>query len=131
MLMEVILENLVNIAGAAAITLLGVLGAVLTARLSKKTRLAAVNAAQQELIAMTQITVGELQQTLVEGLKAASKDGKLTKADVTALGLRLVQETMEKLSEPSRKLLEAAGVDIIALIRGAGEDWILRLKQGQ
>lgn len=126
---EVLMENMLEILAGLIVTLIGVFGAWLTAKLSKKAELSAINAAQQELITMAQITVGQLQQTLVEGMKAANADGKLSKADISALGLRLISDTMEKLSEPSRKLLEAAGVDILSLIRGAGEDWINEMKK--
>ena len=126
---EVIMENLVNIIGALLMTLIGVLGTWLTAKISKRTELAAINAAQQELIFMAQQTVGELQQTVVDKLKAGREDGKLTEGEIAMLGKALLEKTMEKLSEPTHKLLNAAGVDIVALIHGAGEEWINKLKR--
>ena len=76
---QILIENAVNIAAAFFIALIGVFGAWLTAKLGKATQLDTVNHAQQELIKLTQITVGELKQTVVDGMKAAHKDGKLTK----------------------------------------------------
>ncbi len=69
-----------------------------------------------------QITVGELQQTVVDSLKA--NGAKLTEAQIAELGELLLQKAYGKLSAPTLALLEAASVDVQALIRGAGEDWI-------
>lgn len=126
---EVIVENLINIVGALLMTLIGILGTLITSKLAQRTGLANITAAQQELIFLAQQTVGELQQTVVSKLKAAHEDGKLTEEEIKALGKALLDKTMDKLSKPSHDLLNAAGVDIVALVHGAGEDWINRLKQ--
>lgn len=128
-MVEVIIENLVEIVATLIITLIGALGAWLTTKLAKRAELDSINSAQQELITMAQITVGELQQTMVEELKAAHEDKKLTEEEIAGLGKLLIQKTMEKMSAPAQGLLNAAGVDIIALIQGTGEDWINRLKE--
>ena len=107
--------------GALLIMLIGALGTWITAKIGKKQEYANINTAQQEVVSMAQQTVSELQQTVVEGLKAAHEDHKLTKEEITALGETLIQKTMEKMSTPTKNLLNTAGVDIIALIQGAGE----------
>ena len=107
--------------GALLIMLIGALGTWITAKIGKKQELANINTAQQEVVSMAQQTVSELQQTVVEGLKATHEDHKLTKEEITALGETLIQKTMEKMSTPTKNLLNTAGVDIIALIQGAGE----------
>ena len=127
MIMDVIIENLVQIAATLLITLIGVLGTWLTAKLGKKTELSAIHAAQGEVITLAQQTVEELQQTVVEELKAAHKDHKLTKDEIKALGKQLIDQTIRKMSDPSAQLLSAAGVDIRALIKGAGEEWIRKI----
>ena len=66
---DILIENAVNIAAAFFIALIGVFGAWLTAKLGKATQLDTVNRAQQELIKLAQITVGELKQTVVDGMK--------------------------------------------------------------
>ena len=126
---EVIMENIINIVGALLMTLIGVLGAWITSKIAKRTELATINAAQQELIFLAQQTVGELQQTIVQGMREVSEDGKLDREDIAFLGRELLNKTMAKLSEPTHQLLNAAGVDIVALIHGAGEDWINSLKK--
>ena len=128
-MVEVIMENLVDVIATLIITLIGVLGAWLTTVLAKRAELDSINTAQQELIAAAQITVGELQQTVVDGLKASREDGKLTEEEIITLGTSLIQMTLEKMSVPAQKVLNAAGVDIVALIQGAGEDWINNMKK--
>jgi regulatory protein YycI of two-component signal transduction system YycFG len=128
-MMDVIIENAVAIVATLLMTLIGVLGTWLTAKLAKREELTNINAAQQEAIKAAQITVGELQQTLVEGLKAGHEDGKLTKEEIEALGKMLVDNALKKMSVSAIGVLNAAAVDITALIKGAGEDWIQKLKQ--
>ena len=125
---DILIENAVNIAAAFFIALIGVFGAWLTAKLGKSTQLDTVNRAQQELIKLAQITVGELKQTVVDGMKAASKDGKLTKDEIMQLGQLLFEKTTAKLSASATDVLTAAQVDISALITGTAEHLIGQMK---
>ena len=125
---NILIENAVNITAAFFIALIGVFGAWLTARLGKATQLDTVNRAQQELIKLAQITVGELKQTVVDGMKAANKDGKLTKDEIAQLGNLLYEKTTAKLSASAMKVLTAAQVDISALITGTAEHLIGQMK---
>ena len=126
---DILIENAVNIAAAFFIALIGVFGAWLTAKLGKSTQLDTVNRAQQELIKLAQITVGELKQTVVDGMKAASKDGKLTKDEIMQLGHMLFEKTTAKLSASAMDVLTAAQVDISALITGTAEHLIGQMKE--
>ena len=121
---DILIENAVNIAAAFFIALIGVLGAWLTAKLGKSTQLDTVNRAQQELIKLAQITVGELKQTVVDGMKAAHADGKLTKDEIAQLGQQLYEKTTAKLSGSAMDVLTAAQVDVSALITGTAEHMI-------
>lgn len=123
-MVDVIIEQAVHIVAALLLMLIGVLGTWLTAKIGKKQELVNISMAMNELIAMTQQTVGELEQTMVEGMKAATEDGKLTEQDIISLGMMLYNITCKKLSDPAKNLLIAAGVDIQAFITSAGEDWI-------
>ena len=125
---DILIENAVNITAAFFIALIGVLGAWLTAKLGKSTELDTVNRAQQELIKLAQITVGELKQTVVDGMKAAHKDGKLTKEEIAQLGQLLYEKTTAKLSASAMDVLTAAQVDISALITGTAEHLIGQMK---
>ena len=126
---DILIENAVNIAAAFFIALIGVFGAWLTAKLGKATQLDTVNRAQQELIKLAQITVGELKQTVVDGMKAANKDGKLTKEEIAQLGQLLFEKTAAKLSASAVDVLTAAQVDISALITGTAEHLIGQMKE--
>ena len=126
---DILIENAVNIAAAFFIALIGVFGAWLTAKLGKATQLDTVNRAQQELIKLAQITVGELKQTVVDGMKAAHTDGKLTKEEIAQLGQLLYDKTTAKLSASAMDVLTAAQVDISALITGTAEHLIGQMKE--
>jgi len=125
---NILIENAVNIAAAFFIALIGVFGAWLTAKLGKATQLDTVNHAQQELIKLAQITVGELKQTVVDGMKAAHSDGKLTKEEIAQLGHQLFMKTTAKLSASAMDVLTAAQVDISSLITGTAEHLIGQMK---
>ena len=125
---NILIENAVDIAAAFFIALIGAFGAWLTAKLGKATQLDTVNRAQQELIKLAQITVGELKQTVVDGMKAAHKDGKLTKEEIVQLGQLLYEKTTAKLSASATDALTAAQVDISALITGTAEHLIAGIK---
>lgn len=126
---EIIIENIVQIAATLLITLIGVLGAWLTSKISKSKELANIATATDEVIRAAQTTVLELQQTTVEGWKQANADGKLTKEEITELGKLLLEGTMAKMSDTSKNLLNAAGVDISAIITGVGEALIAQIKK--
>lgn len=126
---EVIIETAVQILATLILTLIGVLGTWLTAKIAKRNELANINAATNEAIGAAQLTVLELQQTVVDGWKAASADGKLSKDEITQLGTMLIDKTMEKMSDSAKNLLTAAGVDITAIIKGAGEAMVQNMKQ--
>ena len=125
----IIIETVMDILAELAIMLIGVGGTWLTYQMGKNKYVQTINAAQQEVIAMAQVTVGELKQTVSDKLKAAHEDGKLTKEEMQKLGFDLITMTLAKLSDPTINLLKAAGVDVTALIRGAGEDWINSLNR--
>ena len=125
---NILIENAVNIAAAFFIALIGVFGAWLTAKLGTATQLDTVNKAQQELIKLAQITVGELKQTVVDGMKAAHADGKLTNDEIAQLGQLLFEKTTAKLSASAMNVLTAAQVDISALITGTAEQLISGMK---
>lgn len=123
-LIEVITKALV----ALLLTLISVGGTWLTIKLQERTQLGNIQISVESVINMAQLTVMELQQTVVEGMKNAHADNKLTREEIAMLGNMLIDKTLEKLSTPTYDLITAAGVDIEALIHGAGEAWINRLK---
>lgn len=126
---EIIMETVVQIVAALLLTLIGVLGTWLTIKISKKAELSSIAAATNEATKAAQTTVLELQQTTVEAMKAAHEDGKLTEDEIKNLSAMLLEKALDKMSEPAKALLMAAGVDISAIITGAGEAMIGAMKK--
>ena len=126
----VIIETIVSVLANLAVTLIGVAGAWLLAQISKTQKLNTINAAVGELTNAAEQTVWELQQTVVDGLKEASADGKLTQDEITNLGKLLLEGTLAKMSESGIGVLKAANVDINAIVKGAGEALIAKIKEG-
>lgn len=127
----VIIETIVSVLANLAITLIGVAGAWLVTQIGKSQQLKTINAAVDELTNAAEQTVLELQQTVVDDLKAASADGKLTQDEITELGKKLLQGTLAKMSDSGIGVLKAANVDINAIVTGAGEALIARIKEGK
>lgn len=128
-MIDTIFETAIQILAVLLTTMIGVLGAWLTAKIAKRNELANISAATNELIGAAQLTVLELQQTVVDGWKAASADGKLSQDEIKDLSEALVDMTLKKMSSSARNLLTAAGVDITAIIKGAGEAMIRKMKE--
>ena len=127
----VIIETIVSVLANLAITLIGVAGAWLLAQISKNQQLNTINTAVGELTAAAEQTVFELQQTVVDGLKEASADGKLTQEEIKNLGKLLLEGTLQKMSDSGLGVLKAANVDINAIVTGAGEALIAKIKKGE
>ena len=126
----VIFDTIVSVLANLAITLIGVAGAWLMAQIGKNQHLNTINAALDELTTAAETTVLELQQTTVEALKEASSDGKLTKEEISRLGRLLLDGTLQKMSDSGIGVLKAANVDINAIVTGAGEALIAKIKAG-
>ena len=82
---DIIIENIVKITAALLLMLIGVLGTYLTALASKRAETANVAEALRSLTEAAKTTVGELQQTIVNPLKEAAADGKLTQEEYDSL----------------------------------------------
>ena len=128
-MMDAIMINAVELTASLLMMLLGVLGTWLSLKIGKKQELAALNGAVSEAVGMARLTVDELQQTVVDGLKAGRADGRLTKQEITMLSEKLWSMTLEKMSAPAVSLLEAAKVDLRGLIQGAAEAWIREMQE--
>ena len=128
-MIETIMTNAVELTGSLLMMLIGLLGTWLSLKMAKQQELKALSAAVNQAIAMARLTVDELQQTVVDGIKAERSDGRLTKQEVSMLSMQLWEKTVEKMSAPAVELLEAAKVDLKALIQGAGEAWIREMQE--
>ena len=126
----VIIETVVSIVANLAVTLIGVFGAWLLMQISKNQQLSTINTAVGELTSAAEQTVLELQQTVVDDLKADSKDGNLTQEEVNELGKKLIDGAIAKMSDSAMDVLKAANVDVNAIVTGAGEALIAKIKNG-
>ena len=115
-----ILESLV-------ITVLGIAGTAWAAKSKDKAYMQNIRLAVDGVLDMARVTVGELKQTVVDKMKAESDDGKLSGEQIQELQAELLAKTLEKLDDPTKNLLAAAGADICAIIAGVGEDWVRKL----
>ena len=127
---EMFIEVAAGILFMLLVSLIGALGAWVLTKIGKRNELANIAEATGEAIDAAQRVVLELQQTTVEAMKAASEDGKLTGAEIEHLGALLLEKALAQMSEPAKKILAAAGKDVCAIIKSAGEAVILALKKG-
>ena len=128
MIVNALIDSGVQVLVALAVALIGVAGTWLTAQIGKVKKLQTVQIAVDEAKNAAITTVLELQQTVVDDLKAATVDGKLTKEEIAKLKNDLLAMSMAKLSDASVKVLTAAGVDISAIITGAAEAMVGQMK---
>lgn len=126
---EVIIEVIVQVIGALLMGVIGVAFAYLTKLVGKTKELEHVASAMDELENVVTTVVGDLQQTIVENLKAASADGKLSQEDIYDLGKLLVMKVSEQLSDPASTTIKAAGIDMTEAIHSIAEAYIARIKR--
>lgn len=128
LIVNALIENGVQVAVSLVVALIGVAGTWLSIQIGKVKQLQTVQLATDEAKDAAITTVLELQQTVVDDLKAAAVDGKLTKEEIAKMKNDLLSMSMAKLSDTSVKILTAAGVDISAIIAGVGEALIGKMK---
>lgn len=126
---EVIIEVIVQVIGALLMGVIGVAFAYLTKLVGKTKELEHVASAMDELENVVTTVVGDLQQTIVENLKAASVDGKLSQEDIYDLGKMLVMKVSEQLSNPASTTIKAAGIDMTEAIHSIAEAYIAKIKR--
>ena len=126
---EVIIEVLTQIVFEVLMLIVGVAFAYLTKLVGKTKKLEHVASAMDELESVVKHIVGDLQQTVVDGLKEASADGKLSKTDIEWIGKQLIDKVGKQISAPAAETLAAAGVDIEDMIHSIAEAEIARIKR--
>lgn len=126
---EVIIELVAKIVGTLLLVAIGVAGTWLTAKIGKRQELASIAAATDDATEAARRTVLELQQTVVDGMKSASADGKLSADEIERLGILLLEKALAQMSNPAKQVLAAAGKDVCAIIQSAGEAMILAMKK--
>lgn len=125
---EILVESVLQIVTQAVLILLSLFGTWAAMRLAKTQKFQSLSAAVTEATAMAQQTVSALQQTLVDGWKAAAPDGKLTDEQIALLNQKLLEITKSKMSDAAIKLILGANKDLNAIIQDAGEAWLRKIK---
>lgn len=125
---EILVESVLQIVTRAVLILLSLAGTWAATRLAKTQKFQSLSAAVTEATAMAQQTVSALQQTLVDGWKAAAPDGKLTDEQIALLNQKLLEITKSKMSDAAIKLILGANKDLNAIIQDAGEAWLRKIK---
>lgn len=128
-LVTTLIENAASIINALILAVFGVVGTWVSLKFKTRTELKNVGAAWDEAVKAAKLTVGELKQTVTDNIKAMREDGKLTKEEIANLNKQLLEKTKDKMSKPAYDILVAAAVDVEALILGAGEAWIEKIKR--
>lgn len=103
----------------------------LVTRMAKTEKFESLSEVLTQLSSTVDTTVHELQQTVVDDLKKAAADGKLTMEEVSDLNTKLLEMVKNKMAQPAIDLLSAAKVDVNALIIGMAEAAIKKMKDAE
>lgn len=128
---ELLIETGVDVLFKLLAVLIEIIGTWVLLKIGKNENLKNLSAAFQLLDDAILTSVGDLQQTIVDGLKAASADNKLTAGEIKALNLELINKTKEKLTDSTLNMIIAGGTDLDAYILSKGENYIRALKNGE
>ena len=93
-----------------------------------KTENEALQAALTEAQNLADTVVASLQQTVVEGMKARSTDGKLTAEDAREIADMAIEQFLSDLSAKSTALLEDNASDLVQYVSNLLEARLLKLK---
>ena len=126
--MNTIIQYVAEIIAILVISAIGVFGSWLLNKMKQQKGLENIAMATEQVIQAAQVTVRELQQTLVGNWKEQQENGKLTAEQIVELKQKAIDITLKKLSEPTLKLLESAKIDVEVMITSATEAYIDELK---
>ena len=126
--MNTIIQYIAEIVAILVISAIGVFGSWLLNKMKQQKGLENIAMATEQVIQAAQVTVRELQQTLVGNWKEQQENGKLTAEQIVELKQKAIEITLKKLSEPTLKLLESAKIDVEIMITSAAEAYIDELK---
>ena len=126
--MNTIIQYVAEIVAILVISAIGIFGSWLLNKMKQQQGLENIAMATEQVIQAAQVTVRELQQTLVGNWKEQQENGKLTAEQIVELKQKAIEITLKKLSEPTLKLLESAKIDVEVMITSAAEAYIDELK---
>ena len=123
-----IIQYVAEIVAILVISAIGIFGTWLLNKMKQQKGLENIAMATEQVIQAAQVTVRELQQTLVGNWKEQQENGKLTAEQIVELKQKAIEITLKKLSGPTLKLLESAKIDVEVMITSAAEAYIDELK---
>lgn len=98
------------------------------ALLQSKLKNSQTSEALDRLQAVTESVIAKQQAEIVEGLKEANLDGKLTKGEIIELAALTKEQVFEALDKPAAEILQAVEADLEILIRGFTEQALQRMR---
>lgn len=128
LILQTVIQYVAEIIVLILISALGIFSTWILGKIKEKKNLTNISIAIEQVTLAAQETVRRLQQTVVDGLKEASPNGKLTPEQVQALKAQTQMIVKEQLSQPTIDLLTAAKIDLEALITNAAESYINVMK---
>lgn len=128
---EAIIEVAVQVIVAILLGVVSIAFAYIGKWMGKTKKLETVATAMDELERTVKSVVGDLQQTMVDKLKEASENHKLSPADIEYIGQELIKRVADQLSLPAANALNAAGCDIESMIHSMAESFISKIKRGE
>lgn len=120
-IMNVLIENAVKIMATFLLAVLTIGLTYLKDLIAQKLKMSTLAHALEELDNDIAGAVGDIQQVLVDDLKAAAEDGKLTKEEIEVLHAKLLVTVKKRLSAHAKAVIEAAGIDIREYILSEAE----------
>ena len=128
LILQTVIQYVAEIIVLILISALGIFSTWILGKIKEKKNLTNISIAIEQVTLAAQETVRRLQQTVVDGLKEASPNGKLTSEQIQALKAQTQMIVKEQLSQPTIDLLTAAKIDLEALITNAAESYINVMK---
>lgn len=128
LILQTVIQYVAEIIVLILISALGIFSTWILSKIKEKKNLTNISIAIEQVTLAAQETVRRLQQTVVDGLKELSPNGKLTPEQIQALKAQTQMIVREQLSQPTIDLLTAAKIDLEALITNAAESYINVMK---
>lgn len=128
LILQTVIQYVAEIIVLILISALGIFSTWILSKIKEKKNLTNISIAIEQVTLAAQETVRRLQQTVVDGLKELSPNGKLTPEQIQELKAQTQAIVREQLSQPTIDLLTAAKIDLEALITNAAESYINVMK---
>lgn len=124
-----LIQALVPVAVEIIVGVAGIIGSLAIVQLSKSAKFKHVADAIEMLQNAVVDTVYANQQVLVDDLKAAAADGKLSESEIAMLQARTIERAKAKVGPAAANVITAAGIDLDQLILDSAESVVRSIKE--